>query len=289
MSVPVGDVLPFLAAHLLDGAGTALRRHPAPVLAEVIGPRSGGLLLLAGLLAPGDGLLLALAGAGVGLRALAVHRQPAAVPDALVAADLDLAADVRLNLAAQVTLDLVGRLDPVPQTDQVLVGELVNAGVPAHARGLEGLGGPGAADSVHIRKSDLQALIAREVDANKSCHWAVSPSVRRSCAPPPVPAQDQAPASSGGDPRPGSGRGSRYVSVRAQPCRCLWRGSEQMTMTRPCRRMIRHLLQIFFTLGLTFMVVSSGAGRSPAHVEHLLKGIAAGSAAALRCLQVRYL
>src|SRR5215472_3954582 len=24
-------------------------------------------------------------------------------------------------------------------------------------------------------------------------------------------------------------------------------------MTRPCRRMIRHLLQIFFTLGLTFM------------------------------------
>src|SRR5437870_4965905 len=26
-----------------------------------------------------------------------------------------------------------------------------------------------------------------------------------------------------------------------------------MTMTRPCRRMIRHLLQIFFTLGLTFI------------------------------------
>src|SRR5262249_13704434 len=83
MSVPVGDVLPFLAAHLLDGAGTALRRHPAPVLAEVIGPRSRGLLLLAGLLAPGDGLLLALAGAGVGLRALPVHRQAASVPDAL--------------------------------------------------------------------------------------------------------------------------------------------------------------------------------------------------------------
>ena len=30
-----------------------------------------------------------------------------------------------------------------------------------------------------------------------------------------------------------------------------------MTMTRPCRRMIRHLLQIFFTLGLTFMTVSA--------------------------------
>jgi len=28
-----------------------------------------------------------------------------------------------------------------------------------------------------------------------------------------------------------------------------------MTMTRPCRRMTRHLLQIFLTLGLTFTVM----------------------------------
>ena len=40
-----------------------------------------------------------------------------------------------------------------------------------------------------------------------------------------------------------------------QPCRCLCRGSEQITMTRPCLRMIRHLLQIFFTLGLTFTTI----------------------------------
>src|SRR2546430_8928022 len=37
-----------------------------------------------------------------------------------------------------------------------------------------------------------------------------------------------------------------------QPWRCLWRGSAQMTMTRPCRRITRHLLQIRLTLGLTF-------------------------------------
>src|SRR5436309_11756692 len=37
-----------------------------------------------------------------------------------------------------------------------------------------------------------------------------------------------------------------------QPWRCLWRGSTQMTMTRPCRRITRHLLQIRLTLGLTF-------------------------------------
>jgi hypothetical protein len=32
----------------------------------------------------------------------------------------------------------------------------------------------------------------------------------------------------------------------------LWRGSEQITMTRPCRRITLHLSQIGLTLGLTF-------------------------------------
>ena len=41
----------------------------------------------------------------------------------------------------------------------------------------------------------------------------------------------------------------------SQPWRCLWRGSSQMTMTRPCRRMTRHLLQIRLTLGLTFTAI----------------------------------
>jgi hypothetical protein len=36
----------------------------------------------------------------------------------------------------------------------------------------------------------------------------------------------------------------------------LWRGSEQITMTRPCRRITLHLSQIGLTLGLTFTAVS---------------------------------
>src|SRR5438552_15900796 len=50
-------------------------------------------------------------------------------------------------------------------------------------------------------------------------------------------------------------RGWTSLSVQRlgdQPWRCLWRGSAQMTMTRPCRRITRHLLQIRLTLGLTF-------------------------------------
>src|SRR3984957_7938137 len=86
-------------------------------------------LLLADLLLAGHGLGLALAGTCVGLGALAVHGQPATVADALVAADLDLAPDIGLHFAPQVTFDLVVRFDPVSQLDELIVGDLVDAGV----------------------------------------------------------------------------------------------------------------------------------------------------------------
>jgi len=51
------------------------------------------------------------------------------VPQTLVRADLDLAADVRLDLATQVTLDLEVVLDPVAQLDELLVTQVLDAGV----------------------------------------------------------------------------------------------------------------------------------------------------------------
>src|SRR6516225_10527553 len=127
-------------------------------------------LLLPGLLLAGHGLLLALPGAGVGLRALAVHGQPPAVPDALVAPDLDLAPNVSLHLTAQVTFDLVVGVDPVPEPDEVVVAEVVHAGVPADVRGLQRLQRAGAADAVDVGKGDLEPLVTREVDADEACH-----------------------------------------------------------------------------------------------------------------------
>ena len=55
---------------------------------------------LAGLLLTGDRALRTLAGTRVGMGPLTVNGQTAAVADALVAADLDLAADVGGDLAA---------------------------------------------------------------------------------------------------------------------------------------------------------------------------------------------
>src|ERR1022692_716037 len=203
VGVPVGDVLSFLPAHFLD-AGTALGRHPAPLLPEVVGPLMPGPPATAG---TARGLLLALPGTGIGLRALAVHGQPAAMPDALVAPDLDLAPNVGLHLAAQVAFDLVRSIDPVPQPHEVLVAEVMNAGVAADTRRTDRFQRTGAADSVTVSESDLKPLVTRQVDVDEACHpgqfsFCLGGPAHRSLGPCP----DRAPASSGGVPRPAAGR-----------------------------------------------------------------------------------
>src|SRR5829696_9571513 len=159
VGVPVGDVLLLLAPDLLDAGG---RTSP--------GRHFWRLLLPSGLLLAGDGLLRPLAGPRVGLGALAVHGQAAAVPDALVAADLDLAADVLRHLAAQVALDPVVGVDVVAQPDEVLVGEVADAHVTADAGGGQGSVRAGLADAVDVRERDLQPLLAGEIDAGEACH-----------------------------------------------------------------------------------------------------------------------
>ena len=63
------------------------------------------------------------------------------MPDALVAADLDLAPDVRLDLPAQVALDPEVLLDVLADLDQVLVVQVLGAQVqvdPGLGEGLPG-------------------------------------------------------------------------------------------------------------------------------------------------------
>src|SRR3954453_12977423 len=125
-----------------------------------------------GLLLAGHGALGALTGAGVGLRALATDRKALSVTATLVAADLDLASDVGLDLTAEVTLDLdlVVALDRVAELDQLLVAELVDSEVGAHAGLGEDLLGSSTADAVDVGECDLDALVARKVDTNEACH-----------------------------------------------------------------------------------------------------------------------
>src|SRR5215472_14052256 len=174
---------------------------------EVIGPVGG--LLLPGLLLAGHGLLPALAGAGVRLRPLAVHGQPTPVADALIAPDLHLAPDVGLHLTAQITLDLVGGVDPVTQLHEVVIGQIVHPDVPADTGLLQRLKRAGTAYPVNVSKRDLKALLAREVDHNQACHLRavlllvpeVLPTAPRPCPggprPPPGVARDRLTAGRG--------------------------------------------------------------------------------------------
>src|SRR3954451_10833639 len=84
---------------------------------RVLGGITGSLRLLLA----GHGALGTLAGARVGLGALTADRKALAVTAALVAADLDLAADVGLDLAAEVTLYPEVRFDLVAELDQLLI------------------------------------------------------------------------------------------------------------------------------------------------------------------------
>src|SRR5262249_7289977 len=240
MSVPVGYVLAFLAAHLL-GAGTALWRHLLPVR-EVFGPGCG--LLLGGLLLAGPVLLPALARPGIGLRPLAVHRQPAAVADALVAADLHLAPDVRLDLTAEVTFDPVRAVDPVTELHEVVVGKVVHPGGAADPGGFQRLVGAGTADPVNVGEGDLKALLAREVDTNQTCHVRavlllfaeVSHTASRPCP-------GRAPASFRGLPLPGLSLATAAVRLmRRYPWRCLCLSSVPITTPRPSRPTLPHSL-----------------------------------------------
>src|SRR6476469_6664195 len=127
------------------------------------------------LLLAGNRALRTLAGARVGLGALTADREAHAVTATLVAADLDLAADVRLDLTPEVTLDLEVGFDLVAKLDQLLVTERVDPGVRVDAGGSEQLLGAGTADAVDVGECDLDALVAREVHTNEACHVVAVP------------------------------------------------------------------------------------------------------------------
>src|SRR5262245_61531491 len=126
--------------------------------------RVGVVLLLAGLLLAGDRALGTLAGTRVGTGPLPAYGQATAVPDAGVAPDLDLAANVGGNLAAQVTLDLVVGFDVVTQQDDLVVGQVLRALVGVDAGRGERLRRARTAHPEDVGERDLHPLLAGEVD-----------------------------------------------------------------------------------------------------------------------------
>src|SRR3954452_24794465 len=133
------------------------------------------LLLRLDLLLTRDRLLRTLAGARVGVRALAVDRQRPAVADALIARDLDLALDVLRDLAPQVTFDLEVGVDVGPDLHDLLFGEVTHLRAAVDGRAVDDLEGPGRADPEDVAQGDVQPLVAGKVDAGDTSHGCVLP------------------------------------------------------------------------------------------------------------------
>src|SRR2546430_13872885 len=117
-----------------------------------------------------DPALRALAGAGVGVGALAAHGQTLAVAQAAVAAQVHQPLDVQAHLAAEVALDLVVLVEALADAVDLVVGQVLG---PLGRIDLgEGADLPraGVADPVEVRERDLDLLLTGKVDSGNSRH-----------------------------------------------------------------------------------------------------------------------
>src|SRR5262245_2517125 len=102
--------------------------------------------------------------------ALAAARQPAAMTVATVRPDLDEPLDVHRDVLAQVALDLALVRDDLPDTPQLVLGEVLDAAVHVHLRLAQDVVRAGAADPVDVRQTDLDPLVLRKIYTGDSCH-----------------------------------------------------------------------------------------------------------------------
>src|SRR6476646_6657685 len=106
-----------------------------------------------------DRLGLALAGARIGVRALAADRQALAVPQPAVAGEVHQPLDVHCRFAAKVALDGEVLVDRLADVQHLLVGEVLDPLFRTDAELIGDLPGRGAADSVDVGQRDLDALV----------------------------------------------------------------------------------------------------------------------------------
>src|SRR5687768_14517647 len=130
--------------------------------------------LLRHFLLAGDRATRTLLGARVRVRALATHRQSAAVPDAAIRSDIHQSLDVHRDFRAQRAFDAIILFDRLTQTVHVRIGEIANPERAADASLLEDLTRGRPPHAKDVCQPDLDLLVAREIDACNTSH--VSPA-----------------------------------------------------------------------------------------------------------------
>ena len=118
-----------------------------------------------------DGLAGAFARAGVGLGALAAHRQAAQMADAAVTLDALEALEVHADFAAQITFnDIFALLNRVDDQGELLLGQILRANRRVNVGAFENLFRVDRANAVNVAQRDVNALAGRNFHTNNACH-----------------------------------------------------------------------------------------------------------------------
>ncbi len=104
------------------------------------------------------------------------------MPDAAVRPDVHEALDVHRDLGPQRPLDLVVALDLGTEAGDVRVGQVADPQGSADPRRLEDVQRRGAADPENVGETDLDLLVAREIDAGNTSHISPDAACAWGCA-----------------------------------------------------------------------------------------------------------
>src|SRR5690348_2895226 len=128
------------------------------------------LVLLGDLLLAGDRATRTLLRASVGVRPLTTNGQTAPMTDAAIRSDVHQSLDVHRDFGAERAFDLVLTLDDAANLVHVGIREIANAQRRIDARLLNDVRRRMATNSVDVRQSDLDLLVAWEIDARNTSH-----------------------------------------------------------------------------------------------------------------------
>src|ERR1700678_663426 len=126
------------------------------------------------LLLAGNGLRLALAGAGVGMGALAPHWQLLAMAQAAIGAQIHQPLDIDRDLATKVAFDHVVTVDRFANLQNFRIRQLGDTSLRRDVHLLDNLFGLLAADAVDVLKRDDHALVGGNINAFNASHSSIS-------------------------------------------------------------------------------------------------------------------
>src|SRR5580698_6701308 len=126
------------------------------------------------LLLAGDRLGRPLARAGVGMGALTAHRQPAAMAQAAIAAEVHQTLDVHADFATKIALDQIVAVDHFADLQHFLVAQLADATVSGNLDLLHDVSGMLLTDAMDVLERDHHALVGRDIHTGNTGHELLS-------------------------------------------------------------------------------------------------------------------